>query len=998
MVVSVGSIVKSSAQPYGDYSIQIVVDNSSQTFSHFSNIVFANEFFGQTPTIAFDNCCDAYALPPSSGQPMIYTTITPTPPGTNEFQFNTRPPLTANWSVPLGFDAGNGVTDDFTFTVEWLYTVPGNIGVELEDLQLGTTQDLVADNTYEFSGSHTDPEARFMVHFTLLAECPSPEMPSFSNIGTEQVDVSWTCNNCVGGETFILEYGPAGYTPGNSIYPGVGGTVINPAVSGLTVSGLDSGTDYDFYVRTDCETSYSENSAAGSVSTLACPTPDVANYTFINDTSALIQFNCATCIGTETIYLEYGLNGFVPGTDSLVGEGTVIQVQSSQTMISPLNPGTTYDVYFRVECDSAFSDNSEELILTTLGGDCATPELPVVSNVVGTSFDVSWTCNDCTGGETFIVEYGLEGHVPGVGVNPGAGGTVVQASNSPVSISGVLPESVYVVYVRTVCSGPSYSSNNGPAYAETGEGPCPVPGAVSASAVTETTADISWTCNNCTGGEQFLIEYGAPGFTPGTGLSAGGGTVIQGAVSIEQLTGLTPNTEYDLYVRTRCGASDFSDNSSVVNFETLSNCPVPENLVVTSTTGSTAVVEWTCNSCVGGEQFFLEFGPFNFPNNGSPFDVVTPAVSPQTITGLTPGMQLSVHVQTYCGGGSYSDYTDLVHFIASDTCILDLSISDQNICLGEEVQFTDQSSGSASWSWEFGDGATSSFPNPAHTYQDTGSYDVTLTITNGGNCTDDTTIVGAVTVHPQVIAAFTADSTLDCVAPHDLQFTDQSTGANSWSWDFDDQTVSSDQNPNHTYSGVGTYNVELTASNSVSGCSDVTSMAIEVNEAPVASFSHSENANTATFNNTSIGGSTYHWDFGDGNSSTMENPTHTYAGGGIYTVLLTVTNNCGTDTISDTVIILIVDVLDPTGISDLKVYPNPTGGRTRIQAIVNTPINTLNVEILDMSGRIVWQDISTNHSGYINAELDLSDLSEGLYQLQLTSGNHRILRKISIQR
>jgi len=132
------------------------------------------------------------------------------------------------------------------------------------------------------------------------------------------------------------------------------------------------------------------------------------------------------------------------------------------------------------------------------------------------------------------------------------------------------------------------------------------------------------------------------------------------------------------------------------------------------------------------------------------------------------------------------------------------------------VQFTDLSTGGATtWSWGFGDGVASTLRNPAHTYQTAGSFTVSLTASNsGGQGTRTRTdyIVVSTPASPP-IADFTANP-LSGNAPLAVQFTDRSTGATSWSWDFGDGASSSLRSPSHTYQSAGSYWVSLKVMNS----------------------------------------------------------------------------------------------------------------------------------------------------------------------------------------
>jgi PKD repeat protein len=134
------------------------------------------------------------------------------------------------------------------------------------------------------------------------------------------------------------------------------------------------------------------------------------------------------------------------------------------------------------------------------------------------------------------------------------------------------------------------------------------------------------------------------------------------------------------------------------------------------------------------------------------------------------------------------------------------------------VNFRDISTGNPKiWSWDFGDGATSTDQNPTHIYTTKGTaatntFTVTLTVTNA-NGQDTVKKTNYITVTQTPIAEFTVDNRQG-KAPFVVQFRDLSAGnPTSWSWEFGDGTGSSEQNPSHTYPYEGAYDVRLTVSN-----------------------------------------------------------------------------------------------------------------------------------------------------------------------------------------
>ncbi len=221
------------------------------------------------------------------------------------------------------------------------------------------------------------------------------------------------------------------------------------------------------------------------------------------------------------------------------------------------------------------------------------------------------------------------------------------------------------------------------------------------------------------------------------------------------------------------------------------------------------------------------------------------------------------------------------------------------------VNFTDQSTGSiTSWSWTFGDGGTSTSQSPSHEYTSAGTYNVTLTVTGPGG-SDGETKNGYITVDPCVLptAGFVGSPTSGDY-PLNVSFTNQSSGATSYSWTFGDGGNSTATNPSHTYTAEGTYTVTLTATNSCGSDGETKTAYITVTtppcDPPVAAFSGSPTSGDYPLNVSFTDASTntptsWSWTFGDGGTSTAQDPSHTYTAEGTYTVTLTATNSCGSD-------------------------------------------------------------------------------------------------------
>ncbi|HRP30525.1 MAG TPA: PKD domain-containing protein [Agriterribacter sp.] len=212
------------------------------------------------------------------------------------------------------------------------------------------------------------------------------------------------------------------------------------------------------------------------------------------------------------------------------------------------------------------------------------------------------------------------------------------------------------------------------------------------------------------------------------------------------------------------------------------------------------------------------------------------------------------------------------------------------------IAFTNESSGPGrlTYSWNFGDGNTSDSTNPTAGYAADGNYTVQLIAQSNFGCKD--TVQKAVSVTSFTAGFNSADST--CLVDP-VQFTNTSVaGYSSLLWNFGDGTQSSDPNPVKTFAAPGDYTVKLIST--YANCSDSVSKTIKITPRAPVDFTATNNIGCGTplivqFQNSTAGAISWFWDFGDGQTSTLQNPTHTYTNVTSYDVKLTVTtaNGCG---------------------------------------------------------------------------------------------------------
>lgn len=239
----------------------------------------------------------------------------------------------------------------------------------------------------------------------------------------------------------------------------------------------------------------------------------------------------------------------------------------------------------------------------------------------------------------------------------------------------------------------------------------------------------------------------------------------------------------------------------------------------------------------------------------------------------------------------------------------DFSVTPWSAPVGTEFSFLNASHDATSYLWDFGDGATSTETDPVHPYATPGLYTVQLTATGPGGTDIKSLTVLVTELSP--VAAFTANpQTVQSGQP--VSFVNYSLHAVSYEWVFGDGATSNATSPSHVYTSPGNYTVTLRAIGP--GGEDTETADIEVQPEPVipwASFGIYAEFGPAPLTvpiwNESIPGPypvTYFWDFGDGRTSTDEQPGEiTYDTPGRYDITLTVTNAYGQTTDSKYVIV-----------------------------------------------------------------------------------------------
>jgi len=237
---------------------------------------------------------------------------------------------------------------------------------------------------------------------------------------------------------------------------------------------------------------------------------------------------------------------------------------------------------------------------------------------------------------------------------------------------------------------------------------------------------------------------------------------------------------------------------------------------------------------------------------------------------------VSLTVSSAAGCSNTLNNIDYIHV---NSFKADFTTTPTDICMGQAVVFNNTSNQpSASQTWAFGDGNSSSAAAPSKTYATSGTFDVTLTAVSAGGCSNAKTT--SVTVHAKPDVQILANDSVSCTAPFSVDFTSPTPDLNAWTWDFGDGNTSINQNPSHTYITRGQYDVSLRVTDS-KGCDTIlTRPNYIVPLKPFPSFTTSAIAchyDSIKFVNTSTGSKLdYSWDFGDTQTFLDTTPTHKY--------------------------------------------------------------------------------------------------------------------------
>ncbi len=531
------------------------------------------------------------------------------------------------------------------------------------------------------------------VVYEAVPYCVWPGQLKATNIATTTATLNWSApQGTAPAQEFRYYYSSSDAPPG----AGVNGTPVQNTFD--NISGLSPNTNYYFWVRSDCgdgifsdwagpkrfktqcnaaaipfienfETGHQNNYSIGNCWTWQSITSPLYTWFVSNDAyidahsgdwaaylygtneddwvfyplqltagqTYLLKFYAKRSTGTngsETAFIKaaFGTTNNAAAMTNIVVEETAVSASQYQTYAGTFTPSTSglYNLGINGRYENGPFLYLDDISVTVAPG-CIETFNVEVNNITATTATVNWDASfsDLAYYGYYLTTQNPLKFVPGPTTEPT--GYSEPAGTTNVELTGLTPNTIYYVYIKTFCGfagGSSWSLVKGFTTAPA----CPAPMPVTVTVLGSSAVKVEWDADVWSPNPgNFALEYGSPFFTPGTGAGAGGGAIVNPASSPYIITGLAPNTYYSVYVRQSCTqtGNGYSSNSNPAYFKTLIQGDVPVDAIELtvndvncsngfpySHTGATASEEEPYPSCSGYIYRPIWF-KFTAPANGA---------------------------------------------------------------------------------------------------------------------------------------------------------------------------------------------------------------------------------------------------------------------------------------------------------------------------------------------------------------------------------------------
>jgi len=600
---------------------------------------------------------------------------------------------------------------------------------------------------------------------------------------TTSYTVTGTSSGCSGTAVATVTVGSALAISVNSETICTGQSAALSAFGGTTYLWSTGATAFSITESPATTTSYTVTGTSGGCSGTAIATVTVGGALTINVNSETI------CTGQSATLTATGGASYLWSTGAATNSVTESPSTTTSYTVTGTSGGCSGTAVANITVGGGLAINVNSETICT--GQSAT-----LTATGGTSYlwSTGGSTNSITESPAATTSYTV------TGTSGGCSGTAV----ATITVGGALAINVNS---ETICTGQSatLTASGGTTYlwstGATSNSITETPGATTSYTVTGTSG-------GCSGTAVATVMVGnALAITVNSSTICAGQTAtltVSGATTYLWSTGSTDNSITDTPLTT----------TSYTVTGTSGGCS--GNTIAIVTVGNALVISVNSATICSGETATLyATGGVNYLwSNGSITDLIsdTPTTTTSyTVTGTSGG----------CSGSAIATVT--VNALPEIVFDADIISGCEPFC----VTFTDASNAAGdnitSWTWDFGDGGISVDQHPQHCFDIQGQYSISLAIATSNGCSATFTNVNLITLDPFPVAQFTAPLSVGILEAN-ISFTDNSTGASSWNWDFGDaldtvNNTSSLTDPSHAYSEAGTYCVTLAISNNA-GCVD----------------------------------------------------------------------------------------------------------------------------------------------------------------------------------
>ncbi len=403
----------------------------------------------------------------------------------------------------------------------------------------GSSSTCLLPTTYRIKGhqhfpnqTHTDPGINWnwALYYNLINPCAAPTTLSVAAISTTSMKLNWAAS---GASSYTVQYRANGTTAW---------TTAAVTTNTLTLTGLTSGTTYNWQVLANCTGSSSAYVAGSNFTTPVppCSAPTGLASSGISTNGATLTWTAAT--GAASYSLQY--------KTATATTWTTLTATSNGSILTGLAASTTYNWQVATTCSGAASSYVVGGNFTTLAPPCGTPTTLATSAITATGATLSWAA--ATGAVSYSVQYKTAAATTW---------TTLTATSNSLAISGLTASTIYNWQVATTCATNTSAYIVGSSFT-TLTPTCSAPTALAASNLNTSTATLSFT--GATGASNYTIEYKTAAATAYT-------IVTQTATSLN-LTGLAASTTYNWRVKTNCTNGGVSAYIAGANFTTQATC------------------------------------------------------------------------------------------------------------------------------------------------------------------------------------------------------------------------------------------------------------------------------------------------------------------------------------------------------------------------------------------------------------------------------------------